>query len=69
MIESSKVWEEIIIHVEAFVSSESKEGVFYKVNYIVVNGNTRNKTCTCPGYIHHGYCKHIKEVLEHGGHD
>jgi hypothetical protein len=33
----------------------SKPGVVYYVN-------TKEKTCTCPGYTYRGECKHVKEL-------
>jgi uncharacterized Zn finger protein len=46
---------EIVI---AYVESESKNGMFYKVTY---DGEWN---CTCPAGIHRGECKHILAVRE-----
>ncbi len=34
----------------------SKQGVVYLVN-------TRDKSCTCPGYTFRGDCKHVKDLV------
>lgn len=26
--------------------------------------NTEQKTCTCPGFLYRGYCKHLSRALE-----
>lgn len=39
---------------ETYIESETKEGVYYKVT---------EDSCTCPGFRHHGHCKHTKSLI------
>lgn len=49
-----------IFEIEAFVESETKEGIFYRVT-----AEDENWTCSCPaGRYRGGYCKHIKKVKD-----
>lgn len=50
--------------IEAFVSSESEDGKFYKVNGIIT-GKEETWECTCPQNTMKGVeCKHIQAVKE-----
>lgn len=49
-----------VLEVEAFVPSETHEGMFYRVE--VSDGDFH---CTCPDYKNRGtFCKHIKKLKE-----
>lgn len=59
--------EEVKIYVEAYVESETKEGIFYRVICKGVDWE-----CTCPDYVNRqkpwaGVCKHIKAVQDELG--
>lgn len=40
-----------------YVASDTKEGIFYRVETIEL----RRQTCTCPGFRNHGHCKHTED--------
>lgn len=55
-----------IREIEAFVKSESQEGVFYKVEGRI-NLDIEDWTCTCQAGQNKKKCKHVKEVREEVG--
>lgn len=42
------------------IESESEEGSWYTV-YFLGDGTWQ---CSCPGFTHHGYCKHVDFIKE-----
>ena len=58
--------EHAIRNIEAFVSSESEEGKFYKVTGQIKDAGAEEKwECTCPQNKMRGLeCKHINAVKE-----
>ena len=49
--------------IEAFISSGTKEGIFYQVSGKIF-GSEETWECTCPAGINKRSCKHVKAVKE-----
>ncbi len=56
----TSTWDTDPTLVEAFMKSENGESYFGAHSIIY---DTEDKTCTCPGFMYRGNCKHIMELV------